>query len=92
METKETKSKLLTIRVTSLEYDRIKTTASQQNQSISQYAADRILSGNGMTLAQKRMIYQQLLKIQDAAMQLDDNEKSEKITEECEQIWQFLKL
>lgn len=86
----KTKSKPFTIRVTSQEYDRIKTSAGEQKQSVSQYAVNRILSCNGTALAQKRMIYQQLLKIQDVAMQLDDNEKSKKIAKECEQIWQYL--
>lgn len=90
MRTKNTKSKLLTIRVTSEEYDRIKTAAGQQHQSISQYAVDRILSCNGMTLAQKRMAYQRLLKIQDVAMQLGDTGKSNEITKECDQIWRCL--
>ena len=92
MRTRETKSKPLTLRMTPTEYAEIQSAAKRQQQSISQYVLDRILSHNGITLTQKREVYQRLLKIQDSAIWWDTSEKSENIVKECEQIWKCLQL
>lgn len=82
------RTKIISLRLTQVEYNQIKQSAKEKEVSVSAFLKDKALSADGLTATTKQSIYQHLLIIKDSAT---NRISSDKIIKECDTIWRFLK-
>lgn len=85
-------TKPVNFRVTEEEYEHMKQQAEANQQSVSKYIASRVLGREGITLDQQREVYYHLMRVIDAIQMQPEFENRQEILEECDAIWQSLKL
>ncbi len=82
------KSKKITFRVSNQEYREILEKADEKHLSTSRYVAQCALVPEGLTKEIKQRIFWSLCQIKELASNCT---KEEKIKEECDAIWRFLR-
>ncbi len=82
------KTKVISVRVSEIEYKKIKNRAIDAGVSMGRYMVNSSLADEGVTLKTKQEIYRELLIIKDCAT---NKICSSRIIEGCGNIWNFLK-
>ncbi len=88
------KSKILSLRLTTLENDAIKSRAEEAGVSVSRYMVNAAIAGDGLSLTTKQQLYEHKTIIKDIVKQLSleyDDPQLETMIQEVDALWKLLK-
>lgn len=83
-------SKVISIRLSVDDYERIKKLSDKANKSVSSFMTEASIADKGLTRSQKQVMYFHLSKMKDLARNECD-EIGSAIIKECDAIWQKLR-
>lgn len=88
------KSKTLSLRLTALENETIKSRAEESGVSVSRYIVNAAMADEGLSLTVKQQVYEHKTIIKDVAKQLSvkyDDPQLDKFIQEVDTLWKLLK-